>query len=307
MAGQRWHIRQLCACLCLVAALLPGIARASAAEFSFAALGDAPYTESEEAPFLNVIAAINRARPAFTIHVGDFKSGWSPCTDDVYEKRREWFGLFHQPLIYTPGDNEWTDCRRAPGAARDPLERLQRLRQMFFADNHALGQQKLLLARQHANFPEHAQWRHEGVLFATLNVPGGDNNARMPHESAARGRMLEAWIGHAFDTARTQRLGAVVLAMQANPWSIAGNVKKQYGALITTLTRETLRYDGDVLLIHGDTHRHRIDKPLVDPRTQQPVANFTRIEVFGSPVVNWVRITVRRENGRARFEAAPGN
>ena len=28
------------------------------------------------------------------------------------------------PLVYTPGDNEWTDCHRANNGAYDPLERL---------------------------------------------------------------------------------------------------------------------------------------------------------------------------------------
>lgn len=38
--------------------------------------------------------------------------------------------------------------------------------------------------------------------------------------------------------------------------------------------------------------------------------NLTRIEVFGSPAVNWVRVTVTRENsntGRVRFTGAPGH
>jgi hypothetical protein len=46
-----------------------------AADFTFAALGDAPYSESEEAPFVSVIAAMNREPLAFAIHVGDFKNG----------------------------------------------------------------------------------------------------------------------------------------------------------------------------------------------------------------------------------------
>jgi len=279
---------------------------AIAASFTFAAFGDAPYAEAEEAPFVGIIAAMNREPLAFAIHVGDFKSGWSPCTDALFTQRREWFALSHHPLIYTPGDNEWTDCRRAWGAARDPVERLQQLRRIFFSDGYSLGQRKIALARQSAAYPEHARWEHGGVLFATLNVPGGDNNAGMPHESILRGKMIEAWIADTFRIARTQSRGAVVLAMQANPWSPGGGIRRNYSRTMTAVTSETQRFDGEVLLIHGDTHHHRIDKPLIDPQSRQPLRNFTRIEVFGSPVVNWVRITVKQENGRIRFEGTAG-
>jgi len=283
----------------------PGIA----ASFTFAAFGDAPYTEAEEAPFVGVIAAMNREPLAFVIHVGDFKSGWSPCTDALFHQRHEWFALSHHPLIYTPGDNEWTDCWRAigtSGAVGDPVNRLEQLRRLFIADGQSLGQRKIALARQGAEYPEHARWLHGGVLFATLNVPGGDNNARLPNESTARSSRVEAWVVETFRTARVQSLNAVVLAMQANPWTFSGNVRKNYNTMLSVITRETQSFEGEVLLIHGDTHQYRIDRPLIDPNTRQPLRNFTRIEVFGSPFVNWVRITVKEENGRVRFEGTPG-
>lgn len=45
-------------------------------------------------------------------------------------------------------------------------------------------------------------------------------------------------------------------------------------------------------LIHGDTHRYRLDHPLLEPATQKPGERFTRIESFGSPSVDWVRVSV---------------
>jgi hypothetical protein len=305
-------ILQLCAAL-----LLCWAGHLAAQSFTFAAFGDAPYTEAEQAQFIDTIAAMNRAPLAFVIHVGDFKSSWSPCSDALFQQRRDEFALSHHPLIYAPGDNDWTDCWRALGAAdseRDPEERLQQLRRMLFADHYSLGQHRIAVQRQSTTFPEHARWEHGGVVFATLNMPGGDNNARQPQESAARTKMVEAWIAETFRTARAQARGAVVLAMQANPWSITGNVRRNYSAIMAAIARETRRFgnetSGEVLLIHGDTHRHRIDQPLMDAQTGQPLRNFTRIEVFGSPAVNWVRVTVTRDNGnsgRVRFTGAPGH
>ena len=54
----------------------------------------------------------------------------------------------------------------------------------------------------------------------------------------------------------------------------------------------TLDFGKPVILIHGDTHRYRVDHPLVDPATHKPVGNFTRIESFGSPFVDWIRVSV---------------
>lgn len=275
--------------------------------FTFAAFGDTPYTEEEEARHIGMLAEINREAPAFVIHVGDFKSGWSPCTDALFIQRRDAFALLHPPLIYTPGDNEWTDCHRALGAASDPLERLQKLRSLFFADGNSLGQRKIALARQSEAYPENARWSHAGILFATLNVPGSNNNARMPAEMAARDKANEAWVAATFASARAQGQDAVVLAMQANPWANSGAVKTPYAGLMAAITRETLNFRGEVLLIHGDTHRFRVDQPLRDTRSQQALRNFTRIEVFGSPFMNWVRVRVNRHNGKVSFSVTPGS
>jgi hypothetical protein len=282
-----------------------GIARA---DFTFAAFGDTPYTDDEEARFPSMIVEINREKLAFVIHVGDFKSGWSPCTNKLFELRRDQFAWFQHPLIYTPGDNEWADCWRptvASRATRDPLERLQKLRTLFFADNHALGQRKLLLKRQSATYPENASWEHEGIVFATLNVPGG-NNLRMPEEFAERGKANDAWIATAFGEARTQARRAVILVMQANPFGRDGRVESAYASLMANITRETVNFDGEVLLIHGDSHRYRMDQPLQDPRTKHALRNFTRLEVHGYPFMNWVRVRVAQRDGKVTFSASPG-
>lgn len=279
------------------------------ADFTFAAFGDTPYTEDEEARFPSMIVEMNREKLAFVIHVGDFKSGWSACTDTLFTLRRDQFAWFHHALIYTPGDNEWTDCWRpsfAARATRDPLERLQKLRSLFFADNYSLGREKRLLTRQSASHPENARWEHEGVAFATLNVPGG-NNVRMPEESAARTKANEAWVTTTFAEARTRAHRAVVLVMQANPFGGDGRVGSPYASLMHTVTLESLNFNGEVLLIHGDSHRYRMDQPLPDPRTKHALRNFTRLEVHGYPFMNWVRVQVTQRDGKVTFSATPGN
>ena len=55
--------------------------------FSFVALGDMPYSvPNDYARFDRLIAEINRLKPAFSVHVGDIKSGSSACTDEAFQK-----------------------------------------------------------------------------------------------------------------------------------------------------------------------------------------------------------------------------
>jgi hypothetical protein len=177
----------------------------AAERFSFAALGDMPYRESHFPHFERLIARINAAAPAFTVHVGDFKNGVSFCDDDVYRRMRGLFDRFEAPLIYTPGDNEWTDCHRiglADRSASDPIERLQHLRSVFYPDNNSLSRKPILLERQSADprfskFVENAHWQRGGVHFATVHVVGSNNNLQRNQAALTntRNATLPIWPG----------------------------------------------------------------------------------------------------------------
>src|ERR1044071_3196038 len=116
--------------------------------FDFALIGDVPYTEEQVTNlFPNMIRDLNAADLEFVVHDGDIKSGNAPCTDEIFAERLKQFETFAHPLIYVFGDNEWTDCARGTNRF-DPVERLQKLREMFTQGDHSLGQRKLSLARQ---------------------------------------------------------------------------------------------------------------------------------------------------------------
>src|ERR671919_2379805 len=59
---------------------------------------------------------------------------YRPCDDPVYQHEFARMESFQDALIYTPGDNEWTDCHRPAAGAYDPLERLGFLRSVFFSE-----------------------------------------------------------------------------------------------------------------------------------------------------------------------------
>jgi hypothetical protein len=283
----------------------------AAADFSFALLGDTQYGVGEEIAFVDMLRDIDREELAFVVHVGDFKNGWTSCGDPVFAQRRAEFDASAHAFVYLPGDNEWTDCHRTFAGGYDPLERLAALRARFFGGVKSLGRAPLDLTRQSDNpaapqFPEHMRWRHGSVVFVALNFPGGDNNARMPEESATRTAAALAWLQQTFAMARQQGARGIVVLTQANPFLHSGNPRRGYQTFLATLAQETSAYDGAVLFGHGDTHNYHVDQPLKDPHSGKVLANFTRAEVFGSPHVNWLRVRVVESGGRVQFEIKPG-
>src|SRR5437868_4900722 len=105
----------------LIAPVLAALVLASAAGASaggtrattLAVFGDSPYNAIQLAQWPALIAGIN-ADPDVgrVIHLGDIHSGSMLCTDEWNQGIYDLFETFADPLVYTPGDNEWTDCNR---------------------------------------------------------------------------------------------------------------------------------------------------------------------------------------------------
>jgi hypothetical protein len=267
--------------------------------FDFALIGDVPYTDEQVTNlFPNMIAELNRQRLVFVVHDGDIKSGASPCDDQVFKDRLRDFQSFKHPLVYLFGDNEWTDCARATNGF-DPDERLAKLREMFTLGDESLGQPKIRLTRQSidpsfSKFRENVRWTRSGVMFVGLNVPGSNNNYGKS-EFTERNAANLAWIKESFSLARQSKRRAVMLIMQANPFPQAGSTNRTHAGfrpMMDLIEQETSTFNGPVVLVHGDSHYFRIDKPLVGSRSKRRLENFTRVETFGNPDVHWVRVTV---------------
>lgn len=299
---------QLMTALLTAITLLSGAAGAES--WRFAVIGDTPYSDYEERELPRMLDDIAAEHPDFVIHAGDFKNSGMICSDDVFLARHALFDASPVPLIYTPGDNEWTDCHQLTTGHFDPRERLSRLREIFFAMPRSLGKRKLPVEQSPDGYPEQLRWRLGPVVFVSLNVPGPNNNfgrgQKASPEFLARNPSVIGWLEEGFVTARREQAAGLVIVMQANPGfrhSAAGLAHAGYRQLLDTLRRETLAFHGQVLLIHGDTHWQRVDHPLLHPSTGRPVANFTRLETFGYPIMGWVKVIVDSEHPALfRFE-----
>lgn len=300
----------------LPALLLAGLAGARPAPgrplppistFTFVALGDMPYTlPADYGRFEKLIGAINQQRPAFSVHVGDIKSGSTLCTEEIYGKVLAEFRTFEQPLVYTPGDNEWTDCNREKAGRYDPEERLAVVRKLFFPDHNSFGKAKLALTSQaldpaFAAYVENNRWSTGNVAFATVHLVGSNNNF-VPNDAKGQNREFYdrqkanlAWLDAVFADAAAQKRLGVVLFTQADMFSPAKNAKDADGftEILGALTRHAVAFGRPVLLVNGDSHRLLLDKPLLNPAAPQRVLqNFTRLQVPGEADVQAVRITV---------------
>lgn len=285
---------------------------ASAETWRFALIGDTPYSDHERAELPRMLDAIADSHAEFVAHIGDIKHGSARCDDAVFEDRRMLFDASRIPFVFVPGDNEWTDCERLSNGAYAPLERLEKLRSLFWPDNHSLGQNKLKLERQPGNYPEHARFRIGPVLFVALNLPGGNNNWGLTREPSAeylaRNPVVIAWLKENFALARRESFKGIVLVFQANPdfkHFAQGLGHDGYREFLTALRDETARFPGAVVAVHGDTHQSRIDQPLRD-ESGHPLSNFTRVETFGYPFMGWTRGIIDTANPQLfRFETHP--
>ena len=133
--------------IALTVAFLAWTTLAGAESWRFALIGDTPYSDYERAELPKMLAAIADRHVDFVAHIGDFKHGAARCDDSVFEDRFRLFNASRVPFVFVPGDNEWTDCQRLSKGAYDPLERLARLRQLFWADGFFPGAKKLGLPR----------------------------------------------------------------------------------------------------------------------------------------------------------------
>lgn len=276
------------------------------ARYDFALIGDMPYAPfSATNDFPHLMRALNRTRLAFVIHDGDIKSGAAPCTDEILEHRLQLFQSIRHPFILVFGDNEWTDCgneakKDLPGGAREPQEVLTKLRELYCPGNHSLGQRRLQLQRQSDDpeFPEYREnvrWIYGGVLYVGLNLPGSGNNVDDPAEFLPRQRANLAWTTQSFEEAKRRNLRAVMLVIQANPKfeeKPDHPSRSGFNEFLKLLEKETIAFEKPVVLVHGDSHYFRIDKPMISSRSGRRVENFTRVETFGNPDAHWLRVSV---------------
>jgi hypothetical protein len=274
------------------------------------------------------IKSMNSHHLDFTIFAGDTKNGHSLCTDSaIGQDVVDIFNSLNAPTLYTLGDNEWTDCHRTNNGSYDPLERLGYLRGVFFNKAKIQGLDPIPVKRQGTlgeAYSENSRFVKNDVEFVALHIPGSNNNLvatdsqcfkksdrtqadcdAATAEYQARNVQNIAWLKEAFAKARENNYAGILIAIQADvffPFELSDggyqddflpqlDENNGYSDFFHTLIEETHTYAGKVLLVHGDSHYFKVDKPMFNDDGTL-TGNFTRVEVFGSADNSWVEMTV---------------
>ncbi len=287
---------------------LPAAPTGQPEPFNFIAMGDMPYKVPEDyAKFDRLIAAVNVSKPAFSIHVGDIKSSSEPCTDEYFKSILTRFQRFEQPLVYTPGDNEWTDCHRERAGRYNPRERLTKVREIFFPDpTKSLGKSPMAvesqgnLAPAFAKYVENTRFWKNGVLFVQLHVVGSNNGFETTDQDAVleyfeRNKANIAWLDDSTKLAVASSAKAIVIAMQSNLYDIkqrfpAVPLASGHADTIKAIERTAKAFAKPMLIIQGDEHQFEVDS--FRGTNLKPVANVLRMQVMGEEHVHAVRVTV---------------
>jgi len=229
------------------------VSTVQAEKFDFVALGDTAYNLPDDIPvYERLIEKINLSNPAFSIHVGD-TWGVLACTEENHRWVYDWFERYEHPVFYTPGDNEWTDCRKGEvleayshfvegkaspeqlqllGSVRqldnalnsagydDPIGSLNLIRKIFFSKSKSLGQNRIAREQQ-PGFAENSRWKKGGVVFATVSVPGSDMGFTITDpiratEAITRNRANVEWLKSTFNAATQDKAKAVVVSIHAS-------------------------------------------------------------------------------------------
>ncbi|WP_045821241.1 hypothetical protein [Williamsia herbipolensis] len=292
--------------------------------YTYAVIGDVPYGQPQIDVFPTWIAQINADRAVdMTFHVGDIKNGSTKCTDDYFALIRKDFDTFRRPFLYTPGDNEWTDCHRANNGAYNPLERLAAVRKTFFSrPGRTLGQQARPVASQNAiGFPENVSLTQRGVAMATLHVVGSNDDlqpwtgigqtAATPAQIAEETARINAAITQVrttFAQAKARNDRAVSFYTQADmfdpTYAVTQNDDSAFTPLVRALVEESRSFGKPVYLFNGDSHIYNSDTPLATGSKwlsfygiKDAADNLTRVTVDGSSNnKDYLRVSISKPN-----------
>jgi len=309
--------------------------------YTIGLFGDMPYGALGRSQYPNLLANINDSRVAFSIFDGDLQAGGDgPCNDSLYTTALANFNTLQRPLIWLPGDNDWTDCWGRYGTAQapyhDPIERLNFERQLFDSTSQSLGDKTLTLTREssegghYAQYSENVRWVYGPVVYIGLNVQGSNDNYPYPETDGESGAVVVRsdaeiqreraeevarkaadlhWLDEGFAYARQIRAKGVLIDWQADP-----NFNNEqhltnahdwdaFPDYVNALRTETMNFPGQVMLVHGDSHYFKVDKPINMP-SGGVLGNFTRVETFGARQTHWVSVTVN-PNDPNLFEVQP--
>ncbi len=291
--------------------------RAPAAEtVRVALLADQPQWPAAEAGTTRLLDYLAARRLDFAVHLGGIKGDTESCGDTLLTARQRLLDQSPLPLFYLPGETDWAECHRPVNGHFDAMERLNRLRELFFPADTTLGQRVLPLMRQSdqatfRSFRENIRWTAGNVMMVGLNLPGDNNHYRSEGgrngEFEDRREANRQWLTRAFSLAQQQNLPGIVVLEHADPQFGNGWEQRGKPSLLDGFLRRRPRdgylefkrqlrdlagrFRGQVLLVHTGAGGFGIDTPLKDA-SGKTLRNFTRVVLPGGAPGQYTELAI---------------
>lgn len=279
-------------------------------------VADLPQWPAAETGTARLFDLMHERKIAFVVHVGSIKGDTESCGDPLLGARFRLLDQAPLPVIYLPGEAEWAECHRPVNGSFDAVERLNRLREMFFPTDTSLGQQTLRLTRQSdqamfRRYRENVRWSVGNVLLVGLNLPGDNNHYRSEGgrngEFEDRREANHQWLARAFSVAKQQDMDGIVLLAHSDPqfengWETRGKPslldgftgkrpRDGYLEFKRQLRDLSVQYRGRVLVVHAGSAGFGTDHPLRDTNGK-PLRHVTRVTLPTGSSRQWTQLTI---------------
>ena len=231
-------------------------------DFSIAIIAAPMLSPNGDAAFHEAINATDDDNLAFVV-VNGIKSAQEPCSDAVYLERKLLLDAAKNGVIVSLAGTDWVNCRDSNGRS-NTIDRLTRLRELFFADDLSFGASKIPLMRQSnaekfRRYAENSRWEVGPILFATINLPAENN-----HYLAAGGRNNEFedrqianrnWLQRLGSIAHSHKNEALVIFCDADPFkpNDKKNQRDGFADIRIALANLATTFPGRILLVHRST------------------------------------------------------
>jgi hypothetical protein len=232
---------------------------------TFAVMGDIPYS-AEEYQLLRQQVAELPADAEFVVHVGDIKTGQTPCEAKYYQDAADILKQSKIPVFILPGDNEWNDCTDPDSAWTLWTKHFDRF------ENH--WKHPLPVKRQDKRGENFAFVRSE-VLFLGINVVGG--RVHDPEEWKKRHSENLEWTRQNLKQYRDS-IACLVVFGHAFPLKV-------HDDYFQGLSESAAEFKKPVLYLHGDGHRWIRNRPFA-------ALNIERIQVDQGGIAPPIKVTI---------------
>ncbi|MDB5839350.1 MAG: hypothetical protein JWQ23_1302 [Herminiimonas sp.] len=266
--------------------------------FSFGVIAQAFKKNADDSILREAIADSDADNLAFVVANG-IKGDDEPCSDKLYSKRKKVFESAKNGLVLSLTGNDWIECKTANGRPAS-IERLSRVRDVFFSDEFTFGASKIPLVRQSATpkfntYVENARWEFGDILFATINLPA-NNNYYLP-DAGRNGEFEDRlianrdWLKRLAVIATRKKLDGIVIFCDGNESLIEapGKTGKRDGfaEMRKEIAALAARFQGKVLLIQGQGGANQA--PMNRIAWRGNLGNLV-------PAAGWTKVTVERSN-----------